>query len=81
MRRKQGSTGWMAIKVDLEKAFDRLHWNFIEDTLKDANIPEVLTRTIMHCLTTSSMQVLWNGYPTEEFKPSIGIRQGDPLSP
>lgn len=24
MRRKGGKTGWMAIKVDLEKAFDRL---------------------------------------------------------
>ncbi|WJZ99755.1 hypothetical protein VitviT2T_018172 [Vitis vinifera] len=27
------------------------------------------------------MQVLWNGEATEEFKPSRGFRQGDPLLP
>ncbi|GKD33697.1 putative RNA-directed DNA polymerase, eukaryota, reverse transcriptase zinc-binding domain protein [Tanacetum coccineum] len=33
------------------------------------------------CLQTSSISVLVNGSPTEEFKMSRGIRQGDPLSP
>ncbi|CAA0806859.1 Uncharacterized mitochondrial protein AtMg01250 [Striga hermonthica] len=27
------------------------------------------------------MQILWNGVPSEEFRPSRGIRQGDPISP
>lgn len=81
MRRKGGKTGWMATKIDLEKAFDRLSWDFIDDTLVDANIPERLRRLIMHCVTTSSMQVLWNGQPTSAFHPQRGIRQGDPLSP
>lgn len=35
----------------------------------------------MECVTTSSMKILWNGEPTETFKPSRGIRQGDRLSP
>ena len=29
MRRKQGTKGTMVIKVDLEKAYDRLHWQLI----------------------------------------------------
>ena len=73
--------GWMAIKVDLEKAYDRLRWDFVEDTLNDLGVPSQLTRVIMSCVTTATMQILWNGKPTEEFKPSRGIRQGDPLSP
>ena len=36
---KKGKVSWMAIKVDLEKAYDRLNWGFIKDTLKDISVP------------------------------------------
>ena len=39
MRSNKGKVGWMAIKVDLEKAYERLNWGFIEDTLVDIGIP------------------------------------------
>jgi len=32
------------------------------------------------CLESSTVSVLINGSPTEEFKPSRGLRQGDPLA-
>lgn len=35
----------------------------------------------MECVTTSSLSVLWNSEPKQYFKPSRGVRQGDPLSP
>lgn len=81
MRRKQGETGYMAIKADLEKEYDRLRWSFIEETLKLMGLPRTLTETIMCCVSSSSMQILWNGSPSKPFKPSRGVRQGDPLSP
>lgn len=81
MRLKKGKRGWVAVKVDLEKAFDRLRWDFIEDTLNDAGLPSNLINVIMTCISTASMQILWNGSPTEEDRPSRGVRQGDPMSP
>ncbi|GKA76430.1 reverse transcriptase [Tanacetum coccineum] len=81
MRKKQGQKGSMAIKIDLAKAYDRLQWDFIRDTLFETKIPPLLVEIIMLCVTTPSMKILWNGETTEEFRPSRGIRQGDPLSP
>lgn len=71
----------MAIKVDLEKAYDRLKWDFIRNTLMEMRIPQNLVDVIMMCITTCSMRILWNGEATEAFYPTRGIRQGDPLSP
>lgn len=73
MRRKKGASGWMAIKVDLEKAFDRLRWDFIHDTLIDAGLPNQLISLIMNCITTPSMQVLWNGAASAPFSPQWGV--------
>jgi len=81
MRRKSGHTGWMAIKLDLEKAYDRLRWDFIQDTLVEMRIPDSLVKAIMSCVTSCTLNILWNGKPSETFQPSRGVRQGDPLSP
>ena len=71
----------MAIKVDLEKAYDRLNWSFIFKTLQLAGFPIQLSRLIMECVTIVKMSILWNGEATEEFSLRREIRQGDPLSP
>lgn len=45
--------GGMVIKVDMEKAYDRMSWAFIEETLRDTNLPEYLIAAIMHIISTS----------------------------
>lgn len=81
MSGKKGKTGFMALKIDLKKAYDRLEWSFIRDTLILFNIPKYLVDVIMSCVSSSSIAVLLNGGALEEFQPSRGTRKGDPLSP
>lgn len=81
MRNMKGRKGMMAIKVDLEKDYDRLQWDFISNTLSEAKLPSNLVTLIMKCIESTSINVLWNGNATVDFSPSRGIRQGDPLSP
>ncbi|XP_072059052.1 uncharacterized protein [Arachis hypogaea] len=81
MRNKKGRKGWMAIKIDLEKAYDILKWNFIEDTLSDIGLPSQFISTIYSCISSARMRVLWNGEALDEFSPSRSIQQGDPISP
>ena len=42
MTLKKGKTGFMVIKIDLEKAYDRLEWHFIRDVLELYRLPPPL---------------------------------------
>lgn len=77
----KGSKGAMIIKLDLEKAFDRLKWDFIRKVLTFFNFPPLWIGIIMSIVSTSSLSILLNGNVTDTFHPTRGIRQGDSLSP
>lgn len=71
----------MALKIDLEKAYEKLEWSFIWDMLIRVNLPTDLIDTIMSCVTTISTSIVFNGEALDPIFPSRGLRQGDPLSP
>lgn len=60
MKRMQRGKGYMTIKIDFEKAYDRLKWLFIRDTLVDMNFPLSMFQVIMECVSSPSMRILWN---------------------
>ncbi|GAA0166931.1 hypothetical protein LIER_21978 [Lithospermum erythrorhizon] len=78
---KMGKIGFMAIKIEHEKAFDRLHWSFIHYCLKLFGFNDCISNIIMNCVTTSTNSLILNGKSGTPFKPSRGVRQGHYISP
>uniref|UniRef100_A0A2N9HHK0 Reverse transcriptase domain-containing protein n=1 Tax=Fagus sylvatica TaxID=28930 RepID=A0A2N9HHK0_FAGSY len=81
IHRKKGRMGQLIPKLDLEKAYDRIEWDFIREVLTFFKFPPSFVDLVLECVSTSSFSILVNGGQLENFKPSRGIRQGDPLSP
>lgn len=79
--KKRGKVGYMALKIDLEKAYDKIEWSFIKEMLIRVNLPSSLIDIIMNCVSTVSTSILVNGEATDPIFPSKGLRQGNPLSP
>lgn len=77
----QGKKGYMILKLDLEKAYDRMEWGFVMETLSCLGFPSDLQSLISHCISTASLHVNWNGSMTNMLNFSRGLRQGDPISP
>ncbi|KAI8563661.1 hypothetical protein RHMOL_Rhmol03G0126400 [Rhododendron molle] len=81
LRGKKGKNGGMIFKIDLEKAYDKVSWKFLFDTLNYFQLNANWIALIMSCVSSVQTSILWNGEPLPEFKPNRGLRQGDPLSP
>lgn len=71
----------MAIKFNLEKAFDKINWSFLRYMLSSIKNPTKLTKIIMSCISTLELAILFIGNPTKIFKPNRGVKQCHPLSP
>ncbi|PRQ51761.1 putative RNA-directed DNA polymerase [Rosa chinensis] len=80
-RLAKGAKGFMAWKIDLSKAYDKLNWQFIEQVLYEIQLPPMLIKLNMSCVTTVSYQIIVNGELSNHFSAGRGIRQCDPLSP
>jgi hypothetical protein len=78
---KRGRGGLMAIKIDMEKAFDRMEWTFILAILSKLGFHSTWINWIRMCITSPSFSILLNGSPYGTFIPERGLRQRDPFSP
>nr|GFA26376.1 RNA-directed DNA polymerase, eukaryota [Tanacetum cinerariifolium] len=69
----------MIFKVEFEKAFDYVRWDYLVDVLKSFGVK--WCSWISGCPVSSMGSVLINGSPISEFHFYKGLKQGDPLSP
>ena len=70
-----------AIKVDIQKAFDTVRWDFLFDVLELMGFPSLVVCWIRECVTTPKFSINLNGELVGFFSSSKGLRHGDPLSP
>jgi hypothetical protein len=68
-------------KLDMEKAYDHVDWNFLLYLLRRCGFGEKWCSWIQHCISSVRYSVLINGVPSGFFGCSRGVCQGDPLSP
>jgi hypothetical protein len=54
MKRSKRKKGFVAFKLDLEKAFDNVNWDFLSIFLHDFGFPDITIKLIMHCVSSST---------------------------
>ena len=79
-RLKFGDLGVLC-KLDMEKVYDHVDWNFLLYLLRRCGFGERWSLWIKQCITIARFSILINGVPSGFFGSSCGVRQGDPLSP
>ncbi|KAM6543834.1 hypothetical protein CsatB_008281 [Cannabis sativa] len=79
--RKAGKVGWAGLKLDMEKAFDKVEWGFLESIFLHFSFPTNFVSLVIRCVSTISFRLCINQGISNLIIPSRGIRQGDPLSP
>jgi exonuclease III len=75
-----GQEGLM-VCIDFEKAFDRIEWRFIQESLEYFNFPPMMIKWIQTLYTDITTCIINNGHISRFFHPTRGVRQGCPLSP
>ena len=71
----------MAIKLDMNKSYDKVEWSYLEVVIRRMGFREQWFKFMIVCVKTVSYSILVNGEPKGVIHPTRGIRQEDPLSP
>ncbi|KAK1645894.1 hypothetical protein QYE76_063699 [Lolium multiflorum] len=69
------------LKLDFEKAYDRVNWDFLGEVLRCKGFDEGYIHRISQLVSGGQTAISINGEVGPFFRNKRGVRQGDPLSP
>jgi hypothetical protein len=69
------------LKLDYEKAYDRVSWNFLEEMLQSRGFGSRWMEWVMSLVKGGSICIRVNDVNSPYLKPGKGLRQGDPCPP
>lgn len=81
LSKKKDANEVFILKVDLEKAYDRVKWSFLREVLMLSGSNRPFSDLIVHYISSNSLALCWNGKTLHILLPTRGLCQGDPLSP
>lgn len=73
--------GLMVYKIDLEKAYNTIAWDFINYSLKSLNFSPSWCKLTATGLSYTAFSILIKGEMSKTFIASRGLRQEDSISP
>ena len=75
-----GETRYMALKLDMSKACDRVEWLYMEKLTKNIGFGDTWINLMMQCISKATYSVLINREPHGHITPTRGLLQGDSVS-
>lgn len=71
----------MMIKFHLSKAYDHLNSRYLKAVLRAYGFCNIWIQWISKMISSTNFSILVNGTPSQPFKATKDLHQGDPLSP
>lgn len=73
-QQRRGHNGFLALKLDISKAYDRIEWGFLENIMRKLCFNEIWIQRALMCVSTFSFSFVINGEAVGYLHPSRGLR-------